>query len=333
MLLPTPVLHTARLRLRPFVQDDAGALFALQCNPRVLRYWDAPPWTDRDRAEAFLAACLQMREDGSGARSAIETLADNAFIGWCSMFRWNPVYRSLGIGYCFDEPAWGHGYATEAVRGMLQWAFGALDLNRVEAELDSRNAASARVLEKLGFEREGLRREDCVVSGEVSDSWIYGLLHRDWKAITRATASAAERAASDSNARESQRLSLVSLLVHRYDEAIAFYRDCLGFDLVEDTPLDGQKRWVVVRPRGPGLAGVLLAQATTPEQMAVVGSQTGGRVFLFLNTDDLDRDHRQYRSQGVEFVREPMNMPYGRVAVFKDLYGNLWDLVQPAAGG
>ena len=90
--------------------------------------------------------------------------------------------RSIGIGYCFDEPVWGKGYATEAVRAMLQWAYGALDLNRVEAELDTRNAESARVLEKLGFEREGLRREDCIVSGEVSDSWIYGLLRRDWKA-------------------------------------------------------------------------------------------------------------------------------------------------------
>lgn len=216
---------------------------------------------------------------------------------------------------------------------MLQWAFGALDLNRVEAELDTRNAASARVLEKLGFEREGLRREVCIVAGEVSDSWIYGLLQRDWKALASATGSAVARAASDSDARESQRLSLVSVVVHRYDEAIAFYRDSLGFDLVEDTHLGGQKRWVVVRPRGPGFAGVLLAQASTPEQVAVVGGQTGGRVFLFLDTDDLDRDYRQYRSKGVEFVREPLNMPYGRVAVLKDLYGNLWDLVEAAASG
>ena len=123
-----------------------------------------------------------MEEDGSGARFAIEIRDDNAFVGWCSMSRWNPVYRSLGVGYCFDEPAWGKGYASEAVHAMLQWAYSALDLNRVEAELDTRNAASARVLEKLGFEREGLRREDCIVSGEVSDSWIYGLLRRDWKA-------------------------------------------------------------------------------------------------------------------------------------------------------
>jgi RimJ/RimL family protein N-acetyltransferase len=127
-----------------------------------------------------------MEEEGSGARFAIETHGDRAFVGWCSLFRWNPVYRSLGIGYCFDEPAWRKGYATEAVRVMLQWAYLALDLNRVEAELDTRNAASARVLEKLGFEREGLRREDCVVAGEVSDSWIYGLLKRDWRSDTSA---------------------------------------------------------------------------------------------------------------------------------------------------
>ncbi len=181
MSLPTPILQTARLLLRPFSERDAQAIYALQSNARVLRYWDSPPWTERSRADAFIAACRTMEEDGSGGRFAIETRDENAFIGWCSMFRWNPVYRSLGIGYCFDEPAWGKGYATEAVRAMLQWAYGALDLNRVEAELDTRNAASARVLEKLGFEREGLRREDCIVSGEVSDSWIYGLLRRDWK--------------------------------------------------------------------------------------------------------------------------------------------------------
>jgi [ribosomal protein S5]-alanine N-acetyltransferase len=187
MPLKTPTLQTARLFLRPFAEPDAEAIYALQSNARVLRYWDSPPWTDRARAQAFIAACRQMEEDGSGARFAIETLQKRTFIGWCSVFRWNPVYRSLGIGYCLNEHAWGKGYTTEAVRAMLQWAYETLDLNRVEAELDTRNAASARVLEKLGFEREGLRREDCVVSGEVSDSWIYGLLRRDWKSEVGAT--------------------------------------------------------------------------------------------------------------------------------------------------
>lgn len=181
MPLPTPTLQTRRLLLRPFSDADSDAIYALQSDARVLRYWDSPPWKDRARAQAFLEACRTMEQDGSGARIAIESLQTGRFVGWCSMFRWNPVFRSLGIGYCLDETAWGQGYATEAVRAMLTWAFDTLDLNRVEAELDTRNAASARVLEKLGFEREGLRREDCVVDGEVSDSWIYGLLRRDWK--------------------------------------------------------------------------------------------------------------------------------------------------------
>ena len=187
MPLPTPTLRTARLVLRPFSEADSEAIYALQSNARVLRYWDSPPWTDPARAQAFIATCRQMEQDGSGARLAIETVQPHAFVGWCAMFGWNAVYRSLGIGYCLDEPSWGKGYATEAVRAMLQWAYDSLDLNRVEAELDTRNAASARVLEKLGFEREGLRREDCVVDGEVSDSWIYGLLRRDWQAVRPAS--------------------------------------------------------------------------------------------------------------------------------------------------
>lgn len=128
-----------------------------------------------------------------------------------------------------------------------------------------------------------------------------------------------------------QTLSLVTLVVHDYDAAIAFYRDRLGFELVEDTRLGEHKRWVVVRPpgAGAGAAGLLLAKASGAEQTAAVGHQTGGRVFLFLHTDDLARDHRRYQARGVEFVREPATQPYGQVAVFKDLYGNLWDLIQP----
>lgn len=107
--------------------------------------------------------------------------AGGAFVGWCCLSRWNPTYRSAAIGYVYAEAAWGRGYATEAAGALLDWAFAAWDLNRVQAELDTRNAASARVLEKLGFVQEGTLREDCVVDGEVSDSWVYGLLRRDWR--------------------------------------------------------------------------------------------------------------------------------------------------------
>ena len=179
--VPTPTLPTARLRLRPVTSDDADALFALHSNAHVLRYWDSPPWTEPERAERFIAACRQIAEEGSGARLAIDRAADGAFIGWCGLTRWNPVFRSASMGYCLDDAAWGHGYATEAARAVLQWGFDSLDLNRVQAETDTRNVASARVLEKLGFVREGTFREDCVVNGEVSDSWVYGLIRREWR--------------------------------------------------------------------------------------------------------------------------------------------------------
>jgi RimJ/RimL family protein N-acetyltransferase len=182
--LSAPVLHTARLRLRPFNDGDANALLALHSNAYVLRYWDSPPWNEPSRAEQFIAACRQIAEEGTGTRLAVDHLSDEAFIGWCSLTRWNPVYRSASMGYCFDEAAWNHGYATEAARALLRWSFDELDLNRVQAETDTRNLASARVLEKLGFVREGTLREDCVVNGDVSDSWVYGLLRREWQPST-----------------------------------------------------------------------------------------------------------------------------------------------------
>ncbi|TWD81475.1 RimJ/RimL family protein N-acetyltransferase [Kribbella amoyensis] len=178
MSLPTPTLQTERLRLRPFDDADADALFTLHSNAYVLRYWDSPPWTEPARAERFIKACRQLEEDGAGARLAVES--DGAFIGWCGLTSWNPDFRSASLGYCFGEAAWGHGYATETARAVLRWAFDTLDLNRVQAEADTRNVASARVLEKLGFVHEGTLREDCIVNGDVSDSWVYGLLRRDW---------------------------------------------------------------------------------------------------------------------------------------------------------
>jgi len=182
--LSTPTLHTARLRLRPFTGADADPLFALHSSAYVLRYWDAPTWSDRARADRFIAVCRQMEEDGSGARLAVDRASDGVFIGWCGLARWNPDHRSAALGYCLDDAAWGHGYATEAAHALLQWAFDTLDLNRVQAETDTRNAASARVLEKLGFVREGTLREDCVVNGEVSNSWVYGLLRRQWRPLS-----------------------------------------------------------------------------------------------------------------------------------------------------
>ena len=126
-----------------------------------------------------------------------------------------------------------------------------------------------------------------------------------------------------------QSIGLVALVVREYDEAIDFYVGTLGFSLVEDSYMPEQnKRWVVVAPQGAMESRLLLARAEGEEQSSRIGNQTGGRVFLFLKTDDFWRDYRAYKAKGVTFVREPKEEQYGTVAVFKDLYGNLWDLVQ-----
>lgn len=133
-----------------------------------------------------------------------------------------------------------------------------------------------------------------------------------------------------------QRISNVALIVRDYDEAIGFYCGVLGFDLLEDSYQPEQdKRWVVVRPKdGAGGAGtaIVLARPSNREQEAFIGLQGGGRVFMFLATDDFERDFALYNARGVTFVRQPQVMPYGRVAVFADLYGNLWDLIEFAGG-
>ncbi|PKV89860.1 RimJ/RimL family protein N-acetyltransferase [Streptomyces sp. TLI_146] len=184
MTLPTPILSTARLRLRPFADADADHLFALHSSTHVMRYWDSAPWNERARADRFIAMCGKMAEEGTGARVAIDRVSDGAFVGWCGLTQWDPDNRSASLGYVLDDAMWGHGYATEAAHALLQWAFDTLDLNRVQAEADTRNVASARVLEKNGFVREGTLREDCVVNGEVSDTWVFGLLRREWQSST-----------------------------------------------------------------------------------------------------------------------------------------------------
>jgi catechol 2,3-dioxygenase-like lactoylglutathione lyase family enzyme len=128
-----------------------------------------------------------------------------------------------------------------------------------------------------------------------------------------------------------QSIGQITIVVRDYDEAIGFYVGTLGLQLIEDTYIPEQdKRWVVVAPQGSNSIRLLLARAVGEEQSSRIGNQTGGRVFLFLYTDDFWRDFRSYKSKGIAFVREPKEERYGTVAVFRDLYGNLWDLLQPA---
>lgn len=126
-----------------------------------------------------------------------------------------------------------------------------------------------------------------------------------------------------------QQIAHITLVVHDYDEAIEFYTTKLDFDLIGDTTLTDGKRWVLIRPKGGRGCSILLAKATNEVQIKSVGNQAGGRVFLFLYTDDFSRDYQKMQSKGVKFVRAPVKESYGTVAVFEDLYGNLWDLIEP----
>ena len=126
-----------------------------------------------------------------------------------------------------------------------------------------------------------------------------------------------------------QKIAYITLVIRNYDEAIDFYIKKLHFNLIEDTKLAEEKRWVLVAPKGKNSINLLLAEAVNDEQKSRIGNQTGGRVFLFLYTDDFERDYLNLKEHNIEIVREPKEEPYGTVAVFKDLYGNLWDLIQP----
>lgn len=127
-------------------------------------------------------------------------------------------------------------------------------------------------------------------------------------------------------------ISQVTLVVRDYDEAIRFFTQALRFELLEDTPLAGSKRWVRVAPAGAAGTALLLAKAATPEQENAIGNQAGGRVFMFLHTDDFRADYEHLKGHGVRFTEEPRSEPYGTVVVFLDLYGNKWDLVEPGIG-
>lgn len=179
--LLAPTLSTARLVLRPLADSDAPALMAIFGNPRVMRYWSTPPWTTVDQALRFIERSHHFAQQGDGVRVGITRREGGELIGQCTLFDWQRQNRRAEVGYSLAESAWGQGHATEAMGALLQWGFDTLDLHRVEADLDPRNTPSARLLERLGFVREGHLRERWIVDGEVSDSWLYGLLRREWR--------------------------------------------------------------------------------------------------------------------------------------------------------
>jgi RimJ/RimL family protein N-acetyltransferase len=176
------MLRTERLDLRPLAPDDAASLLALKSDPVVMRYGSSPPWTELQTAIDDIQRDMDAMASGEFVQLGIERRADGALIGVCNLRDFDAQCRRAEVGYSLAAPAWGRGYANEAVRALLDWGFEHRNLNRVEADIDPRNAPSARALERLGFVREGHLRERWIVAGEVCDSWIYGLLRADWRA-------------------------------------------------------------------------------------------------------------------------------------------------------
>ncbi len=183
---PDLPLDTPRLVLRPLRPDDVPALFALFSDPQVMRYWSTPPWTTPERALQMVRADEQALAGGGHLRLGLQRKADGALIGQCTLFAFVPSCRRAEVGYALAPHAWGQGLMHEALQALLHYGFGTLALNRVEADVDPRNAASARALERLGFTLEGTLRERWIVGDEVSDSGLYGLLRRDWRVRTGA---------------------------------------------------------------------------------------------------------------------------------------------------
>jgi RimJ/RimL family protein N-acetyltransferase len=174
------VLTTPRLRLRWLTLDDAEGLLSIFSNPEVTRYWSTEPWTSIEQARESIEQSLAGYADGSGLRFAIELLEQSGIVGTASLHKFVDGSRRCEIGYALARPYWAQGYVGEALRAALDYGFRELHLNRVEADIDPNNIASGRVLERLGFRKEGYMPERWIVHGEPADTVYYGLLRRYW---------------------------------------------------------------------------------------------------------------------------------------------------------
>lgn len=176
-----PTIPAARVALRELAEADADALFAVFSDPDVMRYWSSPPMQERAEAERIVEQSQSGFAAGTALQWGVERLSDGRIMGKCALHAIDQSNRRAELGYALGTAYQGQGYMNEALNALLTYAFGEMNLHRVEADIDPRNTASARTLERLGFQREGFLRERWIVSGEISDSALYGLLRHEWK--------------------------------------------------------------------------------------------------------------------------------------------------------
>jgi RimJ/RimL family protein N-acetyltransferase len=179
------VLETPRLTLRPLMAADAPAILSMYADAEVTRYWSSVPWTELARAQEYIEQAAREVAAGTAVRLGVVRQGTQDCIGQVTLYRFDVANRRCDIGYALHRNHWGHGYIGEALQAVLDFGFGPLGLHRVEADIDPRNDASLRAVERLGFVREGLLRERWLVGGEVCDTALYGLLRSDWEARAR----------------------------------------------------------------------------------------------------------------------------------------------------
>lgn len=175
------VISTDTLTLRFLREADLSEAYDIFSHPEVMRYWSYPPWTDRSQAERWLINIQEGYRSGDALQLGIERRTDHILLGTCSIFQFHVASRRAEIGYALGRPYWGLGYMNQALQALLSYAFQTRDLNRLEADIDPRNLASAKTLERLGFQKEGHLRERWIVNDEISDTYLYGLLRREWQ--------------------------------------------------------------------------------------------------------------------------------------------------------
>ncbi len=306
------------VRVAPLTAADAAAYRAFMLEAYA-EAEDAFTATVEERAAQPEAWWARRAADPAGGSAAFGAFDGDRLVGAVAVeFSPRPKTRHTAtlVGLYVRPSHRGRGVAGALVDAVIERCAAHGGIRSLKLTVTEGNDAAIRRYRARGFREYGVEPLAARTA-----AGFRGNVHR-WRPGPAAGEAALARA---------QSLAFVSLLVPDYDEALAFYVGVLGFTLVEDRPVPEQaKRWVVVRPPGGGGCAVVLARPSNDAQRARVGSQAGDRVFLFLHTDDFARDHAAYAGRGVEFVRPPQDMPYGRVAVFRDPWGNRWDLVGPA---
>ena len=331
-------LHTPRLTLRPFETRDAPDVARMADNPRLSdTLYQLPRPYHVDDALEWIGSHAVGRETGQQHSFAVCLSSDGTLVGSIALQKDGPASIRAVLGYWIGVEFWSRGYASEAARAMITFGFDCLELERIEARHLVRNPASGRVMHNAGMTHEAtlcacLRNP---YSGQIEDL-------EQWSVVQAAAADASRPVSAvrppfvrpQFERATGARIATAALLVLEYGEARDWFVDVLGFRLVEDRTLDEankdgtEKCWLVVEPPGGGLR-LLLARASSKAERAVVGRQAGGRVWLFLETDDFARDHACLVAAGVHFDEAPRHEPFGTVAVFRDICGNAWDLIEP----